>query len=316
MMTMGSGIRTASNLVFWWRERALRWTCLWCLWITPSAVLCACLEPLQFTNHPIDVVIPSVEKDLPTLNLCIEGIRKNGRNIRRVIVVSQKPLSSQAEWFDESRYPFSLQEVAQILAKGDVRDLETLLAPGGRGGWYYQQLLKFYAPFVIPDISPNVLILDSDTIFLNPVQWLNENSGGMYNVGIEYHLPYFQHAACLIPGFRKIFPQHSGIVHHMLFQKGVIEQLFDEVEQVHGVPFWKAFCHLVGQEHLAGSGASEYEIYFNYVFAHTSQVSLRGLLWRNIDSMDEVEKFRKQGYHYVSYHSYARPQGSADALKF
>ena len=36
---------------------------------------------------PIDVVIPCHPKDLDTLELCIEGIRKYGQNIRRVIVV-------------------------------------------------------------------------------------------------------------------------------------------------------------------------------------------------------------------------------------
>ena len=86
-------------------------------------------------------------------------------------------------------------------------------------GWYYQQLLKLYAAFVIPDISSNVLIVDADTIFLNPVHFLNAQHAGLYNPGTEYNPPYFEHAAKLIPNFKKLFPQHSGISHHMLFQK-------------------------------------------------------------------------------------------------
>jgi hypothetical protein len=49
----------------------------------------------QLTKHiytlspqPIDVVIPSTHKDLPTLDLCIQGIRIYGENIGRIIVVS------------------------------------------------------------------------------------------------------------------------------------------------------------------------------------------------------------------------------------
>ena len=42
-----------------------------------------------------------------------------------------------------------------------------------RIGWYYQQLLKQYAPFVIPKISSNVLILEPDTIFLKQVTFMN-----------------------------------------------------------------------------------------------------------------------------------------------
>ena len=50
----------------------------------------------QFIKEPIDVVIPSVEKDLHTLNLCIEGIRQHGANIRRVIVVSKSKFTNKS----------------------------------------------------------------------------------------------------------------------------------------------------------------------------------------------------------------------------
>lgn len=255
----------------------------------------------SLSNHPIDVVIPSVEKDLLTLDLCIQGIRKNGMNIRRIIVVSKRQFTHEAEWFNEANYPFSFQDVALALAKDDPK----LIQDGGRVGWYYQQLLKLYAPLVIPGISPNVLILDSDAIFLNPVSFLNENNGGMYNHGIEYHAPYFQHAARLIPGFHKEFERYSGISHHMIFQKPIIEALLEEVERHHGGPFWHIFCRLVSPTDIF-AGASEYEIYFNYVFARTNQVSLRPLKWRNIHRLSDIDRCRKKRLHYVCLHSYSR----------
>lgn len=256
-------------------------------------------EIYSFSNDPIDVVIPCVEKDLITLNLCIEGIRKNGENIQRIIVISNKRLTNEAEWFDESQYPFSFQDVAAALpANGDGK-LE-------RTGWYYQQLLKLYAPLVIPDISPNVLILDADTIFLNPVSFLNEQSGGMYNPGFEHHPPYFQHGARLISGFYKYFPDYSGISHHMIFQRPVIESLFKELENQHKDPFWKTFCLLVDPKELIESGASEYEIYFNYAFIRTDQISVRLLKWKNIESLSEIEELKNKGFHYASFHSYNR----------
>ncbi|MBP9842064.1 MAG: hypothetical protein KBC64_06545 [Simkaniaceae bacterium] len=259
-----------------------------------------------FSNEPIDVVIPTIEKDLAVLNLCIDGIRKNGANIRRIIVVSKKKLTDHAEWYSEEAYPFSFQEVAEALAQNHPQIQSKLLETGARTGWYYQQLLKFYAPLVIPDISSNVLILDSDTVFLNPVTFLNDANGGMYNPGEEYHPPYFKHAELLIPGFYKVFPKYSGIVHHMLFQKAVIETLFNQVESTHCVPFWKAFCQCVEREDLFYSGASEYEIYFNYVFSCTKQGSLRKLKWKNITDLRKIPCFRKKGFHYVSIHSYNR----------
>lgn len=274
-----------------------------------SPVLAA-MTVFPFSDHPIDVVIPSVEKDLLTLDLCIQGIRENGANIRRIIVISKKQLTHQAEWFDEAYYPFSFQDVAVTLAKNTTQKRE-------RVGWYYQQLLKLYAPLVIPDISPNVLILDSDAIFLNPVSFLNQNNGGMYNPGREYHIPYFQHGARLIPRFSKWFLGYSGISHHMIFQKPVIEALFEDIEHYHAKPFWYMFCHLVDPENM-DAGASEYEIYFNYVFAHTDQVSVRTLKWQNINKLSEINKLKKKGLHYVCFHSYDRapnPKENASKIK-
>lgn len=259
----------------------------------------------QFLDDAIDVVIPCVEKDREILDLCIDGIRKYGNNIRRVIVVSKKPLTDKAEWFSETAYPFSLQEVALALSKENPTT-GLFVQSGDRTGWYFQQLLKLYAPLVIPDISSNVLILDADVIFLNRVDFLNANHAGLYNPGEEFHLPYFEHGARLIPGFHKCFMPYSGISHHMIFQRSVIDALFAEVESYHSRPFWKIFCELVDPQHLLESGASEYEIYFNYVFLHTNQVSIRKLNWKNIVNLKEVRKLKKRGYDYIAIHSYCR----------
>jgi hypothetical protein len=257
----------------------------------------------HFTNEPIDVVIPSVGKDLETLELCIQGIQENCA-IRRVIVISAQRLTDKAEWFDENQFPFSKQEVALWLCSLDEKKAETFTTkPKSRLGWYYQQLLKLYSPFVIPDISSNVLVLDSDTIFLNPVSFVNEKGAGLYNPGKEYHEHYFVHGAKLLSGFKKLYPNVSGISHHMLIQRPVLKDLFNKVKKQHKIPFWQAFCKFVTFEH---SGASEYEIYFNFVFSRSKQVEIRHLLWRNIASLENMQTFKEKGYHYVSCHAYMR----------
>src|SRR5688572_23476311 len=72
-----------------------------------------------FSNEPIDVVIPAIEKDLSTLEACIQGIRKNCPQVRRVIVVSPRPLTDQAEWFNEGAFPFHKRIISLLLAHGD-----------------------------------------------------------------------------------------------------------------------------------------------------------------------------------------------------
>ena len=75
----------------------------------------------KFLNEPIDVVIPAVEKDIPTLNLCVESIRKYGEGVRRVIVVSKDRLTDQAEWFDEKKFPFDQDSVAYQICDKDLK---------------------------------------------------------------------------------------------------------------------------------------------------------------------------------------------------
>ncbi|MBS4168348.1 DUF6492 family protein [Parachlamydia sp. AcF125] len=258
----------------------------------------------DFKEEPIDVVIPCTEKDVETLNLCIAGIQANCSQIRRVIVVSSHPLTDQAEWFDEALFPFTKDEIAYHLLKGDASLNSPKKLP--RVGWYYQQMLKYYAAFIIPHISSNILILDSDTIFLNPVEFLNSEGAGLYNPGSEYHKAYFEHADRFLPGLKRLYPEYSGISHHMLLQLPVLEELFNRVETYHQMPLWQVFCHCVSDDCTFASGASEYEIYFNFVFSRTDQVKLRHLKWKNIKNLDHLPGYKARGYHYVSCHAWSR----------
>ena len=47
--------------------------------------------------EPIDVIIVCHPKDMLTLDLAINGIKENGNNIRRVIVISAEKLSDIAK---------------------------------------------------------------------------------------------------------------------------------------------------------------------------------------------------------------------------
>ena len=112
----------------------------------------------------IDVVIPAHEKDIKTLPYCIARAKKCVENIGRVFVISNRKLVDNAEWFDESKFPFSKKDVEKVI-KGRT---------GFKIGWHFQQLLKFYSLFTIPNISKNVLILDSDTVFYKKTKFIEK----------------------------------------------------------------------------------------------------------------------------------------------
>lgn len=256
------------------------------------------------SQEPVDVVIPCGGNDIEILNMCIAGVKQNVENLRRIIVVSPQPYSDQAEWFDESLYPFKKYDVAfQIFPDADIATY--LSSKPTRLGWVYQQLLKLYAPLVIPGISENVLIVDADTLFLKPVRFLGPQGEGLYNPAVEYHAPYFDHAAKLLPGLKRVHTAYSGVAHHMLFQKAVIQDLFSLIEHYHRCEAWQAICRCIDQREFHGASMSEYEIYFNFALSRSDQMQIRPLKWSSIAFRD-LAYFVQEGYDYVSCHYYLR----------
>ncbi len=258
-----------------------------------------------FTFDPIDVVIPCHKKDLITLDLVIDGARKNIKNIGRVIVVSSERLTDKAEWFDERQYPFTKESIAYEIFKDKKKADNFLNSPKTRIGWIYQQFLKSYSIFVIPDISSNVLILDADTIFLRPIEFQDPITGaGLYNPGTENEIQYFEHLERVLPGFRKVFPQYSGISHHMLIQKSVMEALYAEIIKAHNKEPWKVFCAMIDMNYLYTSCMCiEYELYFNFVFSRSNLVKIRHLKWHNIP-FREFRMLKNNEYDYLSCHAW------------
>lgn len=252
-------------------------------------------------------MIPCCKKDLYTLDLCIEGIRKNGRNIRRIIVVSKEPLSKKAEWFDEKLFPFSKEDLALEIFHDRKVATDFISSPTSRIGWIYQQFLKLYAYFVIPDISSNILILDSDTIFLKPTEFINELGEPYFNTATENVGVYFDFGKRLLPGFKRVDKALSGISHHMLFQGCILEDLFDLIYEIHHEEPWKALCHCIDKNYTFAC-LSEYELYFNFTLLRTDQAKLRSLRRCDVSSIDNLEYFRKENYVYISCHEWMRPK--------
>lgn len=259
-----------------------------------------------FSHDQIDVIIPCHEKDAPQLNRAIAHVKENVQNLRRVIVISSKPLTDHAEWADEKLFTFTKEDIIMQIFQNDELAKNYLKSNAARTGWIYQQFLKLFAAYYIPDISRNILAVDADVIFLKPTSFLQRNGAGLYAVSNEYCQFYFDHAARLLPGLKKMYPEYSGIAHHMLFQKEVLDDFFNLIEQHHHLNPWIAIAKAIPvvDNKISFAPISEYELYFNFVFARTNQVKIRALKWEN---MSEYWYQRRNGlemYDYVALHIY------------
>ena len=145
------------------------------------------------------------------------------------------------------------------------------------------------------------MVIDSDTVFLKPTTFFEKNIP-LYNFGTEYHIPYFIHMVNLHPTFSKV-NNMSGICHHLIFQKNVLIDLFKIVENFHNNKFYQIFLESIEKKEILGSGASEYEIYFNFLQKHyPNQYKIRPLKWANVSNLH----LNNINLDYVSCHWYMR----------
>ena len=278
-----------------------------CLLLSTSQLVNAFAKttyPLEY--GPIDVVIPSCEKDRVTLDMCIDGIRKYGVNVRRIIVVSKNKLTENAEWVSEDQFPFSKLDIAKIICKDKEFMRSYIHDKRNRLGWILQQLLKLYAPLVIENISDNVLVLDSDTVFLRKVIFQNRDGSPNFAYEEYNHKPYYEHSNRLLPGLVRAKEKICGITHHMLYQKLIMKDLFNQIESYHKCPMWQAYCKCIDKEQIYLSGSAGYSVYFNFVLLRTDQYKLRNLKMVGTGDISSKGYFQSIGYHAASFHTYLR----------
>ena len=258
-------------------------------------------------SQQIDVVIPVHKKDAPTLELLISTLKENIQDVRRIIIISKEKLSENAEWVDEKEFPFTIEDVAKELGgKGGI-------GKNVRRGWYYQQLLKFYAHYVIDDLLENILIFDADTLPNHRMKFINED-GSLYMDIRDYGKPHFTYGVHL----RKLLPMigtfnrwENPVVHHMVFNREIIEDLFNQVEDHFQLPFWKAFSNVVITDHSKPFylylGASEYTIYYHFCMKYYKDKYIN----RNVKMNDDATSFspsKSEIFDFISVHQYDRSE--------
>ena len=236
--------------------------------------------------NTFDIVIPVGPHDQSVIHKQVEYTRNNVVGYRHVYLISSDPMLRVQGCItvDEAFFPFSMDTIIAHHGKLD------------RNGWYLQQLLKLYAG-TIPGILGRYLVIDADTFFMRPTRFV-EHGKCLYNFGHEFHKPYFEHMKRLDATFTKVL-SISGICHHMMFETVYVKELMTRLEKSHGDLFYNLFLKNVTE--VGGAGASEYELYFNYMLIyHKEEIVIRQLQWKNSATLQEGD------FDYISVHWYMR----------
>jgi hypothetical protein len=252
----------------------------------------------------IEVLIPVIAKDLPTLSLCVESIRSFVRHpIERIRLIARPDAQMNAI---AERLNTPILDENDLLSP-EARNLDFRVNGHDRSGWIKQQLLKLAADSVVG--TDRFLIVDADTAFARDVVFCRDGRDILFCSGGGRHPPYFR-AFVRLTGIKRRYSL-SFVAHHMLFNNQRLARLRHAIEQHTGLRWDLAIIGLL--DPIIASGFSEYETYGNYCHAMCpKEVTIR--YWYNISSptpqVPTLEQLAKQyGGHClsVSFHSYLWP---------
>jgi hypothetical protein len=284
-----------------------------------------------------DIVISSCKKDQFVLQKAIQSIKEYIKDYRRIIVVSNEKLTDidGVEWFDEKLYPFSMKDIYDNMYNMLPEEMRR------RKVSYINQLIKLYAHKVIPNLLDNILIYDSDIIFIKETTLFEDdiplygnrivNYYGGYNKYLNHHKKLhnsfdFYNKLKINQPLKKQNKFCSGICHHIIYNKDIINELINLIETTHKVVFWIYYLNIIytrskdSNLHLEPANC---ELYYNYVnLFHPDKIKIRKITWleraaqskKKNNIIDNYEnKFNnikinalKSGHSYIAFHSYNR----------
>lgn len=225
----------------------------------------------EFSNVVIDVLIPTVEKDLDKLKEVILCAREYITNpIGKFYIVGKKGVIEQ---FCRSFNCVFLDE--DVILPIKKADLKFEGKEWFRSGWLFQQLIKLSVDSIIPNENENVLVLDSDTCLTSKQSFVLNDDTYILNFSDEYHFPYQSYSGIL--GLKKRF-YLSFVCHHMLFNKRILKKMKHDIEEYTNSNWINAILRNI--DYKESSLFSEYEMYGNYAF-YNFKNSIHLEYWNN-----------------------------------
>jgi hypothetical protein len=250
-----------------------------------------------------DAVIPFHPKDRETVQMCCNSLR-NVMGVSRIfLITSENPNIENTVFVNE-------KEITSIVSLNEIRTKwETTGSRfANRAGWIYQQLLKLGASQLIPDLSTDFLISDSDIIFLNNPYSHVENGIFPYSKAYsgEYNEPYRKNYERLLKE-----PTESGfsfINHNMVFNKNNIQDLKKFIEDKNDERWDHAIISAL--DFHSFSDFSEYDLYGNWMFKYRKdrmqKVDIRIRDIKVVPNDREIQSAKSSGYHILSSQAWNR----------
>ncbi len=183
------------------------------------------LEAPWDTLPPLTVLIPCIIKDAAILPTTVEALGSAVQNpIERIVVLCpDDEVERMRQLVPDHVDIVSENSLPVPLARAAIDEL----VPRERRGWVWQQVLKLAA--VAMSDAQGVLVVDADTVLLQPRTWLREKRQ-LLPLARESHLPYVHHTRVALGRQVDVGPM-SWVTHHQLMQPQVVRSMLDSIER-------------------------------------------------------------------------------------
>jgi hypothetical protein len=261
-------------------------------------------EPEKITyalpKDPIDVVIYATEKNKMILDSCIDSLRTYGKDISRIVVVSEMPLTEKGEWFDEKNFPFNKESILnELFPTNPYEKIRYRYHPRNQLASLLSRLIRLYAPIIIPNLSPNLLILEPDIIFVSPIAFANEEGEPLFSPRGTKVKAFNNYAFQLLPDF--IYGHFRDFDHFALVQKPIHDELFQRLTEKHQKEPWRAICNKLETKNPYEPCFSDFALYGNFALLRTEQAKIKPQKWAPASDLYYLSKYQKEGCIYVRY---------------
>jgi hypothetical protein len=252
------------------------------------------------SENDIDVLIPVIEKDLQTLPLVVQSIRKNLCHpiIKFVIVApeSQKIIS----FCKENECSFVSENSVLPFQKKDINYKYGEL---DRSGWLFQQFIKLYSDQICS--SSKVLVMDADTILVSPQVFIVEGKTVLLHSD-EHHQPYFD-------SYQNLFGKYTStdlsfVAHQMLFNSSHLEEMRNTIQHRKSCKWYEAIISLIDTNEL--SIFADYETYGQWMLQNYPNEIIREywfnlpLYRKHLHDLNQLENLFGKKCRSISFHSW------------
>lgn len=258
----------------------------------------------------IDVLIPTIEKDLDVLPYAIDSVRKQVRHpIGQIFIVAPENkkiknlcIAKGCKFVNEnSLLPLTKKDINYSPTRKNISV--------DRSGWLFQQFLKLSGDTL--GSSDGFLVLDADTVLIRP-HIFDHGVKSVLFCRTLYYKHYFTTYKKLL-GEKAFGPARSifFVSHYMYFKKCHLRELKKLIESRHGTDWYTAILRNIDKNQW--DSFSEYETYGNFMMKnHPHEIilkprrnlSLKRSSIKNIAKIDMKQLATKHNIRSVSFHSW------------